>query len=513
MDQIIPRWEWRTFGQDFGDAEERFAALAPEKVQKSEELYLLAAVTDATVKIRDQLLDIKILEQVNADGLEQWRPVLKTPFPLPAGAVASLRQALGLPAGSSADEGMTLDRMLAALAPPGGPVRAVYVGKARTRYRVQGCVAEMTEVIANGGAIRTVAIEDEDPAKVIVAVRSMGLAHYPNISYPRGLKQVVGLSGQDDSTLFRQAVIDVGTNSVKFHVGELDEGGSWTTVVDRAVVSRLGEGISETGAITPAAIERTAKAIAGMTSDATRLRVSGVTAVGTMGLRTARNSQQFLDLVKERCGLAIEVISAADEGRIAYLAVLSGLGLAEGDVVIFDTGGGSSQFTFGPGKQVDRQFSLNVGAVRFTEKYRLDQAVAPEVIEQVRGALAADLSPLEGSPRPQALVGMGGAVTNLTAVMLHMAKYDPDRVQGAVIDRAEVERQIERYRAVPATERRGIVGLQPNRAEVILAGACIVAAIMDKLGRTSLSVSDRGLRHGLLIDRFGGNLARSHHDP
>ena len=101
-------------------------------------------------------------------------------------------------------------------------------------------------------------------------------------------------------------------------------------------------------------------------------------------------------------------------------------------------------------------------------------------------------------------------MTNLTAVMLKMTKYDPDRVQGAILDRAEVERQIELYRAAPADARRKIVGLQPNRAEVILAGACIVAAIMDKLRRESLSVSDRGLRHGLLIDRFGGKLARSH---
>ncbi len=105
---------------------------------------------------------------------------------------------------------------------------------------------------------------------------------------------------------------------------------------------------------------------------------------------------------------------------------------------------------------------------------------------------------------------MGGAVTNLTAVMHGMARYDPDRVQGSVIDRAEVDRQIELYRAVPAETRRRIVGLQPKRAEVILAGACIVRTVMDKLGKSSLSVSDRGLRHGLLIDRFGGRLARSH---
>ena len=190
----------------------------------------------------------------------------------------------------------------------------------------------------------------------------------------------------------RQAVIDVGTNSVKFHVGELQADGTWATVADRAEVSRLGEGIQETGAIAPAAMERTVAAIAGMTEEAARLGVEGVTAVGTMGLRTAANSQEFLDLVKQRCGVTIEVISGADEGRIAYLAVQSGLGLGDGSLVIFDTGGGSSQFTFGQGTRVDRQFSLNVGAVRYTETFHLDQAVSPEDLNRAVAAIAADLS-------------------------------------------------------------------------------------------------------------------------
>ncbi|MGC8641782.1 MAG: Ppx/GppA family phosphatase [Isosphaeraceae bacterium] len=510
MDQIVPRWEWRAFGQDFGDAEERLAAFASDKVQKSEEIYLLGARPVANVKIRDHLLDIKVLEQVNADGLEQWRPALKAPFPLTARAVAMLRRTLGLPAGSPADEGMTLERLLADLTAADGPVRAVYVGKARIRYRIQGCLAELTEVIADGSAIHTIAIEDEDPAKVMSAVKAMGLACFPNTNYPKGLRQIIGLPGHGIAPITRQAVIDVGTNSVKFHVGELREDGIWKTIVDRALVTRLGEGVSESATIAPAAIERTVEAIAGMTAEAARLGANGMTAVGTMGLRRARNSKEFLDLVKERCDLTIEVISGEDEGRIAYLAVLSGLGLAQGNLVIFDTGGGSSQFTFGRGTHVDRQFSLNVGAVRFTETYHLDQAVSADMLQQARGAIAADLAPLDEAPKPETLVGMGGAVTNMTAVMLGMAKYDPDRVQGAVVDRGEVESQIERYRAIPAEERTRIVGLQPNRAEVILAGACIVAAIMDKLGCTSLAVSDCGLRHGLLIDRFGGKLTRSH---
>ena len=366
----------------------------------------------------------------------------------------------------------------------------------------------------------------------------MGLDGYPNINYPRGLKRLVGMLELRRTPMVRQAVIDVGTNSVKFHVGECHSDGRWTTVVDRAEVSRLGEGIEETGAIAPAAMERTAEAIAGMKTEADRLAVDGVTAVGTMGLRTATNSQEFLDLVKKRCGVAIEVISGDDECRIAYLAARSATGLKSGFLVVFDTGGGSSQFTFGDGDRVKSQFSLNVGAVRYTERFRLDQAVTADVLERALRAIAGDLhtlddhlrddhpsfadtahaalqilarlrhepAPPERDAAPASLVGMGGAVTNIAAVMLGLPKYDPDQVQGAVIDLAEIDRQIELYRTTPAEARRQIVGLQPKRAEVILAGACIVRTIMDKLEKRSLTVSDRGLRHGILIDRFGGRL-------
>jgi exopolyphosphatase / guanosine-5'-triphosphate,3'-diphosphate pyrophosphatase len=337
----------------------------------------------------------------------------------------------------------------------------------------------------------------------------------------------------------RQAVIDVGTNSVKFHVAERQSDGTWTAIVDRADVSRLGEGIEETGEIAPAAMERTAQAIAGMTAEAARLAAESVTVVGTMGLRTASNSEEFRNLVKKRSGVKIEVISGDEECRLAYLAARSAARIETGTLVVFDTGGGSSQFTFGDGEKVGRQFSLNVGAVRYTEQFHLDQAVTADVLSQAVAAIARDLLKLDNSVKfaetaqaaseilarlqgtrleksetpdsesgsPAALVGMGGAVTNITAAMLGLSKYDPAKVQGAIIDRTEIDRQIELYRAIPADERRQIAGLQPKRAEVILAGACIVRTIMEKLRKSSLTVSDRGLRHGILIDRFGGRLA------
>lgn len=299
------------------------------------------------------------------------------------------------------------------------------------------------------------------------------------------------------------AVIDVGTNSVKFHVGERLEDGRWRTIVDRSAVTRLGEGLREGGELAPAAIERTIEAIAEMADEARRHGASALVAVGTMGLRIAGNSDAFVAILRERCGVHLEVIPGEEEARLAYIAVASELGLAAGSLVIFDTGGGSTQFTIGRGARVDDRFSLNLGAVRLTEQFGLDGPVTREALEKALDAISGELGRLDRIPRPDTLVGMGGAVTNMTAVMHRLAVYDPEVVQGSALSRDEVDRQIELYRSRDSEARRQIVGLQPRRAEVILAGACVVRTVMGKLGRDALSVSDRGLRHGLLIDRFG----------
>jgi exopolyphosphatase/guanosine-5'-triphosphate,3'-diphosphate pyrophosphatase len=295
----------------------------------------------------------------------------------------------------------------------------------------------------------------------------------------------------------------VGTNSTKFHVGERTDDGTWRRLVDRAEITRLGEGLDERGEIGSEAAERTAVAIADMVEEAKRNGVLAIAAVGTAGLRIARNSASVVAAIRSRTGVSIEVISGEEEGRLAYLAVKEGLGLPGGSLVVFDTGGGSTQFTFGQGARVDERFSLDVGAVRYTERFGLAGVVSSSVLREALAAIAADLSRIDGRPPPDALVAMGGAVTNLAAVKHSLTTYDPDVVQATLLDRAEIDRQIELYRSRDAAQRRAIVGLQPKRAEVILAGACIVRTVMEKLGKDELRVSDRGLRHGLLIERFG----------
>jgi exopolyphosphatase/guanosine-5'-triphosphate,3'-diphosphate pyrophosphatase len=301
----------------------------------------------------------------------------------------------------------------------------------------------------------------------------------------------------------RYAVIDVGTNSVKFHIGERSPEGAWRTVVDRAEVTRLGEGLEEAGELGEEPMKRTIEAIAAMAEEAQRNGVAATAAVGTAGLRSARNSADLVAAVRARCGVDLEVIGAEEEARLAYLAATAGLELGGGPLVVFDTGGGSSQFTFGHGEHVDERFSLEVGSVRLTERFGLSGTVSADQLTAALGEVGAALARLDGRATPEALVGMGGANTNLAAVKLQLASYDPDRVQGTSLDLTEIDRQIELYRTSTVEERRRIVGLQPKRAEVILAGACVVRTVLAKLGSRSLTVSDRGLRHGLLVERFG----------
>ncbi|HYN78950.1 MAG TPA: hypothetical protein VES73_14305, partial [Lamprocystis sp. (in: g-proteobacteria)] len=499
MDTIIPRWEWRTFGADLSAPGSLLAALDPgdpPAVQSSDEIYLLSTRCDANVKVRDGLLDIKQFETLDADGLEQWRPVLKAGFPLPAATLERVFAALCLPPPTLGRLDYTQDEMIAELATLEPLLRVIAVHKERTRFRAAGAMSELTRVAAAGRTVQTLAVESQDAATVIGLVRRLGLADLANQSYPRGLKALVGMEASAPRGL-RCAVIDLGTNSVKFHIGERDARGQWQRVVDRAEVTQLGQGLRETGEIAPAPWARTIATVCGMAAQARAAGAAQLVALGTMGLRNAGNSTAFIAAVQAQCAVAIEVIDGAEEARLAYLAVQAGVGVPDGAVTVFDTGGGSTQVTVGQGGRVLERFSLDVGAVRFTEQFGLGGAVERATLDAALAAIGHDLARLDTAATPDALVGMGGAVTNLAAVSLGLTQYDPDRIQGATLTRAQVQRQIALYAGLTADARRAIPGLQPGRADVILAGACIVLTLLDKLGKDTLLVSDRGLRHGV----------------
>ena len=188
---VVPRWEWRTFG----DVTPRFAGRAPEKTEESDEVYLLSPGVDENVKIRGGLMDVKALQQVSPAGLEQWKPVMKAAFPLAAADVRKIFEAIQVAAPPLTRAQYTLEQFLGELVEPGGRARAVNVHKTRAHFKTGGCLAEVADVLVGGRRTRTVAIEAEDPAQVIAAVREEGFDPAQNVNYTRGLRRLIGMEG------------------------------------------------------------------------------------------------------------------------------------------------------------------------------------------------------------------------------------------------------------------------------------------------------------------------------
>jgi exopolyphosphatase/guanosine-5'-triphosphate,3'-diphosphate pyrophosphatase len=491
------RWEWRTFAERFDAVDAVLSSETIEREADSEELYVLSKHSDASVKVRKGLLDVKRLERVDDDGLELWRPLPKLPFPLPVDDVRSLLTVLAVDVPALRRSSYSLDELEHDVVAPDPSLRTLSVRKQRRHYRIDGCMVEVTSLVADGAPIRTVVVEHEDPALVVRTLGRLRLEGRRNVSVARGLKTLCDFGAR------RHAVVDVGTNSVKLHVGEIRPDGEIRAVLDRADISRLGEGLTEHGALTDAAIHRTVEAVSTLLDEARRAGAAEIGVVGTAGLRMASNRDAFDDALRAKCGVSIDVITGDDEGRLAYLAATTALPATHGRVAVFDTGGGSSQFTFGRAGHVDERFSVNVGAVRIAERYELDGSVTEDHLAHVMDALAGELHALGDRAAPDALIGMGGTVTNLAAVQHGLATYDADVVHGTVLSLGEIDRQIDLYRTRDVAKRREIVGLQPQRADVILAGACIVRSFLSLLRQAEVTVSDRGLRHGLFLERFG----------
>lgn len=192
--EIVPRWEWRAFGDDFGGTDNPFAGYRSSGTQESDEIYFLSPASSENVKVRDSLLDIKKFQRANADGLEQWKPVLKHGFPLPAAEIKAMFEVLGVPAPALTRTEYALQQLIDEVIASVPGMRVVKVHKMRTRYNVEGCMSESAQVTADGKSTRTIALELEDADKVIGAVRKLGLESYGNVSYPKGLKRLIGMT-------------------------------------------------------------------------------------------------------------------------------------------------------------------------------------------------------------------------------------------------------------------------------------------------------------------------------
>ena len=195
MAEIIPRWEWRTFGKaGFGESEDLIRGKSQAQVRKSGEFYILSSQSMNNTKVRDDLMDIKTLKAVNEDRLEQWNPILKATFPLGSDVLPGVFAALGVPLPALKRDSYSFQQYLDDLIRPQSELRVVNVVKERHGFMIDGCIVEIAEVAFDGMPFRTVAVEQEDPRVVIDTVRALKLDHHENINYLRAMKSAVGMS-------------------------------------------------------------------------------------------------------------------------------------------------------------------------------------------------------------------------------------------------------------------------------------------------------------------------------
>jgi exopolyphosphatase / guanosine-5'-triphosphate,3'-diphosphate pyrophosphatase len=303
----------------------------------------------------------------------------------------------------------------------------------------------------------------------------------------------------------RYAAIDVGTNTVLLLVAEQTPAG-FSPVAERSALTRLGQGVDASRRLLPEAMERTLDAVARFAAEATALRAQGLVVSATSAARDAQNGVEFLAEAKRRAGVDVEILSGEEEARLSYLAVATDFGAeaAERELVALDIGGGSTEFIFGRGPVVRFHTSINIGSVRLTERCVRTDPPSAEDLARLDAELDSALAPVP-RPGPGALVvGVAGTVTSLYAVANAISPYDATRVHGGWLARETLGQTRARLASLPLATRRTLPGLQPERADVIVAGAVLLEHALDHLGATGARVSDRGLRWGLLAARFGG---------
>lgn len=302
----------------------------------------------------------------------------------------------------------------------------------------------------------------------------------------------------------RYACIDVGTNSTKMLIAELGE--NPCAVFTLSVVTRLGEGMTpNTPFLREAPIRRTLDALAQMADAARQHNAIATIAVGTAALRDAENRDEFLRRARERTGVTVEIIPGEEEARLSYLAVRRDpVWRGESHLRVIDIGGGSTEIIQGePGSErIESRISVNLGAVKLTEGFLRSDPVSVTQLGDANGAAAEQFAQVKVTQDADALlVGVGGTLTNLAAMQLGRLP-EADELNGVRLSSETLSILTNRLANATIEERKTIPGLDPRRADIILAGAILLSQALAHLGASEVAVSTRGLRWGVLFDRF-----------
>ncbi len=314
----------------------------------------------------------------------------------------------------------------------------------------------------------------------------------------------------DTSTDRRLAAIDVGSNSIRLIVVEYDHNGAYKVIDDEKILTRLGSGLNDTGALDPDSIDRSVETVLRFKKIAEGYSVNHLRAVATSAIREASNSKEFIGRLRDEVRIELVVIDGDEEARLAFRSVADAFDISAIDSAVADIGGGSTEIVLSTRGVITEVVSIPIGAVRLTERFG---AMGPgngagfyEMRQYVKGIIRGAID--KPDTVPAVVFGTGGTFTNMAAVAMHRAgaaasgKLDIDipSLRGYEITRSDVLHILATLRKLPVEKRASVPGLSPERADIIVAGIVIVDRVMKHLGANRLRVHDRGIRDGIVLD-------------
>jgi exopolyphosphatase / guanosine-5'-triphosphate,3'-diphosphate pyrophosphatase len=301
--------------------------------------------------------------------------------------------------------------------------------------------------------------------------------------------------------LNRLAAIDLGSNSVRCIVVEVDRPGKFRVLDDEKATVRLGEGVVKEGAISEMAWQRTMDALSRMKKIVDGYGVIGVEAVATSAVRRAANGVAFVKAAADNIGLSIEIISGEEEAELAALSALNNFDMEGTRYAMVDIGGGSVEVITALGSHIDEVYSLELGAVTLTENFittdPINQKEYQRLRRHVRKTLKAAFPP-EDIP-VHCLLGSGGTMTSIAAMVMAMRNEEYGSIHGYEVFRSELVHLLAMLLRKNLKERKSLPGLNPDRADIIVAGVTVVNELMELFNANLLKINERGIREGLIL--------------
>ena len=298
--------------------------------------------------------------------------------------------------------------------------------------------------------------------------------------------------------------IDIGTNSMRLLIADYKN----NKIENRKKyinITRIGQGVDDKGYITEEALERNLNALKEFADKCIEEKCEKVYCMGTSALRDSKNGQDFVNRAKELTNIDVKIICGEEESNLGFMGVLEGAGGDKSNyILVLDIGGGSTEFIVGNEDGIKFCKSENVGALRMTEKFITTDPISDEEFNKmsdfIEKTISSTLDKIKGM-HVSKLVGIGGAITSLSAMNQQLEVYSMEKVHNSVVTKKDLEKILQNLKKMTLSDKKMLKGLQPKRADIITSGVKILHIIMEKLEFEEIMISEYDNLEGLMCQK------------